>query len=192
MGWPKSSCDFFLKIVWKNLNALFGQCSISTAIAFRFTHVRISRVVARSLKTKEMSWLTPRKWHLESLARGPSLRAPSSPPAMKGPLIGTDRGVVCELEDSGSRLKTKRLWDPGECLTHSCTNKLSCYCPSDFQFCDYGSWGCHLTEGLRSSQNSTSAWSPIDRWEVCVWEPRRVRPENAAAGRQEAGPGGRA
>lgn len=53
-------------MVWKNLNALFGQCSISTAIAFRFTHVRISRVVARSLKTKEMSWLTPRKWHLDS------------------------------------------------------------------------------------------------------------------------------
>lgn len=62
-------------MVWKNLNALFGQCSISIAIGFRSTHVRISRAVARSLKTKEMCLIysqemAPRKLGA-SLARGP-------------------------------------------------------------------------------------------------------------------------
>ena len=64
-------------MVWKNLNALFGQCSISTAFAFRFTHVRISRAVARTLKTKERCLIysqemAPGKLGA-SLARGPSL-----------------------------------------------------------------------------------------------------------------------
>ena len=105
-------------MVWKNLNALFGQCSISIAIGFRSTHVRISRAVARSLKTKEMCLIysqemAPRKLGA-SLAKGPSLRSQSLPPTMKGPLVGTDRGVMCESEDSGSRLRTKRLRDPGK------------------------------------------------------------------------------